>query len=251
MYCPTGKLFSSVYLVCVTSSLVTCGTTTTTSTTTSTTTVIYPVTCISQEILIPDPDSTDCTSYYQCYNDGFGNLYPVLRYCPTDTLFSSDYLVCVTSSLVTCGTPTESPSVTSSYPVTCRFQSSPVADPASTDCTTYYQCYIDSNYKLYPVLMYCPTNKAFSVLHGYCMDAAYVKCGSSAVATTTTEVPVTCKTDGTSIADPASADCTSYYKCNLVNGVLTPVLTNCLAYMAFSTTYGRCIHDYYVTCTTG
>ncbi|GBP56914.1 hypothetical protein EVAR_33970_1 [Eumeta japonica] len=169
----------------------------------------------------PEPGDTTCKNYTLCVYDSSTSAYLAYDYiCPTTSVFNPNTHLCTSSDDYTCNTTT-SVCTSDGY----------VANPNSTDCSSYIEC-VEINGTYVETVYSCPDGTYYDPDTTYC-EYDYVctfNCTSTGRYANTTDD--TCKSyylcvlgsDGnyiqyfyvcpsTSLFDPGTKECTSNYTC--------------------------------------
>ncbi|CAH2979873.1 unnamed protein product [Chilo suppressalis] len=174
----------------------------------------------------PDPGDTTCKRYTFCVRDSATSTYQSYNYtCPTTSLFNPNTGVCTTNYV--CNTTT---TTTSSVCTTDGF----VADPNSTDCTSYVQC-VSVNGVFIETVLTCPTNTFYDP------DTTLCELGYSCPGPT-----FSCTAAGR-FANTADETCQSYFMCVLVTGTYVQYNYTCPTTSLFNPITRLCTISY--TCT--
>ncbi|XP_026747351.1 uncharacterized protein LOC113508482 [Trichoplusia ni] len=176
-----------------------------------------------------DPADATCQNYTLCIFNAATATYVSYNYvCPTTSLFSPTLSQC--TSTYTCPNTTN---VAPTVPAATCTADGFVADPASTDCSTYIQCVLINGVYSQTQLT-CPTGTFYNPTTTLC-DPNYV-CG------------FTCTTAGR-FPNTADTTCQSYYYCVLLaTGLFTQVNYTCPTTSVFSPLTSVCTTTY--TCPT-
>ncbi|XP_026738895.1 uncharacterized protein LOC113501816, partial [Trichoplusia ni] len=173
-----------------------------------------------------DPADATCQNYTRCIYNAANNTYVSYNYvCPTTSLFSPLLSQC--TSTYTCPNTT-----TNSTATACTVEGF-IADPTSTDCSTYLQCVLINGVYIQTQLP-CPAGTFYNPATTLC-DPAYV-------------CTFTCATGGR-FPNSADATCQSYYYCVLAaNGTFAQYNYTCPTTSVFSPLTRLCTNTY--TCPT-
>ncbi|XP_063379772.1 uncharacterized protein LOC134666514 [Cydia fagiglandana] len=177
-----------------------------------------------------DPDDTTCQNYTLCVYDSSTGTYLAYNYvCPTTSVFNPNTAQCTASSNYVCNVTT-----TNTTTSVCT-EDGYIADPDSTNCTTYIQCveingtFVETTYTCPDDTYYNP-NTTLCESDYNCTTTSTFTCTAAGRFANTTDT--TCQTyiycvlasDGTyleydytcpstSVFDPDTAVCTTSYTC--------------------------------------
>lgn len=174
-----------------------------------------------------DTDDTTCKNYTLCVYVSASNSYDSYDYvCPTTSVFSPVSKVC-TTNYVCNNTNSTSSSVCTADGY--------IANPSSTNCTSYIEC-VEINSTYVETVLTCPEDTYF--------DPNTTLCEANYNCTTT----VSCTSAGR-IADTSDTTCQTYYLCVLAsNGTLLQYTYTCPSTSVFSPNSDQCTTSY--TCPT-
>ncbi|KAJ0179468.1 hypothetical protein K1T71_005180 [Dendrolimus kikuchii] len=182
-----------------------------------------------------DPDDTTCQIYYLCVYDSSTDTFLSYEYeCPTTSVFNPNSAKCTDSSNYTCNVT--SSNSTSSNSSVCTSDGY-VADPDSTNCTSYIECvevngtYIETTYT-------CPNSTYF--------DPNTTLCESDYNCTTddSDSDTFTCTSAGR-FANSDDSTCKTYYLCTeLSNGTYVAYNYTCPSTSVFNPSSQVCTTSY-------
>ncbi|CAH0628729.1 unnamed protein product [Chrysodeixis includens] len=216
-----------------------------------------------------DPNSTDCSSYIECQDNGDSTYTQVTTDCPDNTYYNPDTTLCdfdykCTTSDSDSGTDssttTENPDTIDSSNSTSSTNSSVctvrgfLADPDSTDCTSYIDCQENDDGSFNKVIATCTENSYFDPDTALC-DFDY-KCPSDSGSSTdsanvtdstnstwSTNSSFICTSQGY-FADPDSTNCTAYIECQEDSGDYKEVSNICPENTFYNPNTTLCDFDY-------
>lgn len=179
-----------------------------------------------------DPDDTTCQNYTLCVYVSSSASYVSYNYvCPTTSLFNPTTGLCTAD--YTCNVTT-----TNTTTSVCTADGY-IADPSSTNCTTYIQC-VEINSTFTETTLTCPDDTFFNPNTTLC-ESDY-NCTTTAA---TTEV--TCTAAGR-FANTTDTTCQAYYLCVLAsNGTYFLYDYTCPSTSLFNPNTKLCTASY--TCT--
>ncbi|KOB68240.1 Insect intestinal mucin 3 [Operophtera brumata] len=178
-----------------------------------------------------DPDDTTCQNYTLCvYVSSTATFLSYNYVCPTTSVFNPNSAQCTSSSSYTCNVTTTT-TATSSVCTADGY----VADPNSSNCSSYIQCVDLYGNGTYSETTYtCPSSTYY--------DPTTTLCESTYNCTTTSTF--TCTAAGR-FADSADTTCQQYYYCVLAtNGTYVQYNYTCPTTSVFSPTTSLCTTSY-------
>ncbi|XP_063530441.1 uncharacterized protein LOC134741547 [Cydia strobilella] len=174
-----------------------------------------------------DPDDTTCQNYTLCVYDSSTSTYLSYNYvCPTTSVFNPNTAQCTASTNYVCNVTTS----------VCT-EDGYIADPDSTNCTTYIQC-VEINGTFVETTYTCPDDTYY--------DPNTTLCESDYNCTTTSTF--TCTAAGR-YANTTDTTCQTYIYCVLAsNGTYLEYDYTCPSTSVFNPNTAQCTTSY--TCTT-
>ncbi|XP_047989732.1 uncharacterized protein LOC125229015 [Leguminivora glycinivorella] len=177
-----------------------------------------------------DPADTTCQNYTYCVYDTSTSTYLSYNYvCPSTSVFNPNTAQCTASTNYVC-------SVTNTTTSVCTADGY-IADPSSTDCSTYIEC-VEINGTFVETTYTCPNTTYY--------NPNTTLCESDYNCTTTSTF--TCTAAGR-FANTTDTTCQTYIYCVLVsNGTYLEYDYTCPTTSVFNPNTAQCTTSY--TCTT-
>ncbi|XP_072941885.1 uncharacterized protein [Epargyreus clarus] len=169
----------------------------------------------------PVPEDTTCQRYTLCVYDSTNKSYLAYNYvCPTTSVFNPNTSKCTASGNYQC-----------KVTIVCTADGY-VANPKSTDCTSYIEC-VKINGIFIETIYTCPDTTFFNPSTSFC-EYDY---------TCTTKKEFKCSAPGR-FADTSDNTCKNYYFCVLANGLYTQYKYTCPSDSVFNPTSKVCTSSY-------
>ncbi|CAH0721553.1 unnamed protein product, partial [Brenthis ino] len=183
-----------------------------------------------------EPDDTTCKNYTLCIALSDSTFASYNYVCPTTSLFNPTTSLCTTNYVCNVTSDTTNTTVNNTVCTEDGF----VADPSSTNCTTYIQC-VEVNGTFTESSLTCPTDTFYNPNTTLC-ETDY-NCTSS-TNDTETATPFTCSAAGR-FANSTDTTCKTYYLCVLAsNGTYIDYGYTCPTTSVFSPTTHLCTTSY-------
>ncbi|XP_038213262.1 uncharacterized protein LOC119833347 [Zerene cesonia] len=176
-----------------------------------------------------DPADTTCKNYSLCALDSNTNTILTYNYsCPTTSVFNPTTRVCTTNYVC----PTNGSTTNTTTTAVCTTDGF-VADPSSTDCTTYIQC-VNIGGTFSQTTLTCPSGTFYNPTTTFC-EVSY---------TCPTTQTISCTSVGR-IANTTDTTCQGYVLCvAATNGTLLQYSYTCPTTSLFNPNTRVCTTNY-------